>query len=75
MTFAIDSFYHDSNYGVIKFKGYKDGLLLFDRFEKSFVSFGVASGWLLTGQRVNIREDFQLKRYKVGKVRPIPPPQ
>jgi hypothetical protein len=31
MTLRIDQFFHDSNYGVMKFMGYKEGNLNFDR--------------------------------------------
>jgi len=75
MKFKIDQFYYDDNYKVLKFKGYKDNMLLFERYEKSFIAYGKGSGWASTGQMVNIRADFQLKRFKVGKVKQIPPPQ
>ncbi len=75
MKFVIDNFYLDDNYGVVKYKGSKDGNLLFDKFDKSFVTDGPYSGWLPSGQRVNIKEEFMVRRAAKGKVRQIPPPQ
>lgn len=76
MTFEIERFYYDDNYGYVKFRGYSDqGMLLFDRYEKSFVLDGAHSGWLPSGQRVNIDKEFQLKRLRAGKIRPSYPPQ
>lgn len=74
MKFNIDSFYHDSNYGVVKFKGYLDGKLLFERYEKSFLANGPGSGWQPTGQRVNIDPSFMEKRAAIHRITPIPPP-
>jgi hypothetical protein len=71
MTFKIDQFYTDPTYGVVRFKGYKDGNLLFDRWEKSFVTSGRYSGWKEVGQRVNIDPRFQASR----KIKSIPPPE
>ena len=73
--FKIDQFYHDSVYGVVKFVGYKEGNLLFDRFEKSFETGGPRAGWHPIGQRVNIDPKFQDSRLQKGNVRPILPPQ
>lgn len=75
MRFAIDSFYHDRSYGVLKFKGYKDGNLIFEQYEKSFATRGKYKGWLTTGQRVNIDPYFQSHRIKNGSIRPILPPE
>lgn len=71
MKFQIDHFYLDPNYGVVRFVGYKDGNLLFDRWEKSFVRTGKFSGWKEVGQRVNIDPVFQATR----KIKPILPPE
>ena len=68
MTLKIDQFFHDSNYGVMQFKGYKEGNLIFDRYEKGY------DGWLPLGQRVNLDPGFQEKRFKAGRTRPILPP-
>ncbi len=75
MKLKIDSFYHDSNYGVLKYRGIKDGKLLFEMFEKSFETSGPRAGWLHTGQRVNLDPSFHEKRIKAGRFRPILPPQ
>ena len=69
MTFKIDQFYWDSNYGVMKHKGVKDGNLIFDRYTKSY------DGWVEMGQRVNLDSEFQAKRNQAGRTRPILPPQ
>lgn len=75
MRFSIDSFYHDATYGVVKFVGYKEGNLLFDRYEKSFERSGHNSGWKTIGQRVNIDPKFQDFRLKRKRIRPILPPE
>lgn len=76
MKLSIDSFYYDNNYGVIKFKGRSDkGMLLFDRYEKSFITEGVGAGWHPLGQRINIDKGFMLKRIRNKLIKPILPPQ
>jgi hypothetical protein len=69
MKLLIDQFFHDSNYGVMKFMGYKEGNLIFDRYEKTY-----GDKWLPLGQRVNLEPGFQAKRFEAGRTRPIPPP-
>ena len=71
----IDQFFHDSVYGVVKFAGYKEGKLIFHPFERSHFTNGPYSGWLPTGQRVNLDPEFQAKRFKEGRTRPILPPE
>jgi hypothetical protein len=75
MRFRIDSFYHDKVYGVLKYKGMKDGNLIFEQYEKSQFTKGKYSGWLTTGQRVNINPEFQKDRLKRGSIRQILPPE
>lgn len=76
MTFKIDQFYRDDSYGVVKFRGYSPtGKLLFDQFEKSFVRSGPLSGWKKTSNVVNIDPEFQSRRFGLGRLIEIPPPQ
>jgi hypothetical protein len=75
MRFKIGNFYHDKSYGVLKFEGYKDGNLIYSQWEKSFATRGKYSGWLTTGQRVNIDPKFQEQRVKNKSIRPILPPE
>lgn len=75
MKLRIDQFYHDQVYGVMKFVGYNEGKLLFERYEKSQFTKGPYSGWLPMGQRVNLDPDFQTKRFNAGRTRPILPPE
>ena len=69
MKLAIDSFYFDKVYGTLKFKGYRDGKLIFDKYERSY------DRWLEMGQRVNLDPEFQSKRANAGRTRPILPPE
>ncbi len=76
MSYKIDQFYQDENYGVMKFVGYSPlGNLIFDRYEKSFIVEGPGSGWMPMGQRVNLEPGFQQMRHNAGRTREIPPPQ
>jgi hypothetical protein len=75
MKLRIDQFYRDDNYGVMKFVGYSpDEKLMFERYEKSQFTKGAYSGWLPMGQRVNLDPEFQQRRFKLGRTKPILPP-
>lgn len=75
MRLKIDNFYHDKTYGVLKYKGMKDGNLIFEQYEKSQFTRGKYSGWLTTGQRVNINPEFHKFRSSRNQIRPILPPE
>lgn len=71
LELKIDTFYSDKHYGVMKFKGYKAGNLLFDQYERAMFT----NSWEPKGQSVNIDPWFFWKRVGLGRrMRPILPP-
>jgi hypothetical protein len=74
MTPLIDQFYLDKTHGVLKFVGYEpDGVLMFDKYEKSPFSRGPVTGWMDPSQRIKVDPEYHRRR--TGYLRPIPPPQ